>query len=270
MRVSGRWSRACRATSGRCYGRFSTGCFESTPRFSGTTESGAQRRGKERLAHQEPVDGRGGGTAFGDRPHDQALTRGPCRRRRRRPAPSSSSSRPCGRCRAGRSRRRAARACRCAAGRRSPSRAAPGRTASSNSVPSTGSNIGRPSRITISTSRPCNVRTLPSSSPVNLSVPTEKTRSPPSSCAEEVRKISGHCGHGLESRALLGRARHDLELVHRRGALPVHGAEAVGAGVAAADDDHVLALGGDLRLRGSSPRPPCSTTSGSPSRSGCR
>src|SRR5690606_9134370 len=46
-------------------------------------------------------------------------------------------------------------------------------------------------------------------------------------------------------RPLVGRAGHDLELVHRRGTLAVGGAEAVGAGVAAADDDDVLALGGD-------------------------
>ena len=36
--------------------------------------------------------------------------------------------------------------------------------------------------------------------------------------------------------------------MHRRGALPVRGAEAVGAGVAAADDDHLLARRGDRRL----------------------
>ncbi len=40
----------------------------------------------------------------------------------------------------------------------------------------------------------------------------------------------------------LGRSRQDLELRHRGRALTVRGAQAVGAGVAAADDDHVLAL----------------------------
>src|SRR5581483_6226933 len=44
------------------------------------------------------------------------------------------------------------------------------------------------------------------------------------------------------------RPRHDLELVHFSGTLPVHGAQAVGAGVATADDDHLLALGGDRRF----------------------
>ncbi len=47
---------------------------------------------------------------------------------------------------------------------------------------------------------------------------------------------------------LLGRARHDLELVHAGRALTVRGAQAVRAGVAAADDDDPLVLGGDGRL----------------------
>ena len=52
-------------------------------------------------------------------------------------------------------------------------------------------------------------------------------------------------GHGvgrprLPSRALLGRVREDLELGHRRCALPVRGAEAVGPGVPTAEDHDVL------------------------------
>ena len=50
----------------------------------------------------------------------------------------------------------------------------------------------------------------------------------------------GRPGHRLG--AFLGRARHDLELVHRRRAVTVRGAEAVGPGVATADDHDVLAL----------------------------
>ena len=42
---------------------------------------------------------------------------------------------------------------------------------------------------------------------------------------------------------LLPRLRHDLEAGHRARTLAVRGADAVGAGVAAADDDDVLALG---------------------------
>ena len=47
---------------------------------------------------------------------------------------------------------------------------------------------------------------------------------------------------------LLGRPRHDLELRDRERALADRGADAVGAGVAAADDHDVLAAGED-RLR---------------------
>ena len=56
--------------------------------------------------------------------------------------------------------------------------------------------------------------------------------------AEDVRPLRPR----VVRRALVGRARDDLELVDARRALAVGGAQAVGAGVAAADDDHVLAL----------------------------
>ena len=46
---------------------------------------------------------------------------------------------------------------------------------------------------------------------------------------------------------LLRRLRQDLELRDRDRALPERGADAVGAGVAAADHDHVLAFGQDRR-----------------------
>src|SRR5690606_38870230 len=46
---------------------------------------------------------------------------------------------------------------------------------------------------------------------------------------------------GVVSVARLGRLRHDLDLAHTRGALPVRRADAVRAGVAAAEHHHVLA-----------------------------
>ncbi len=64
---------------------------------------------------------------------------------------------------------------------------------SSKSVPSTFSK--RPS--TIFTSCATNARTLPCSSPTNFSVFTLNTRSPPSSCADDTRKMFDHCGHGF-------------------------------------------------------------------------
>ena len=57
--------------------------------------------------------------------------------------------------------------------------------------------------------------------------------------------MRGHCGQGLSAARASGRARQQLELVHRQRALAVGGAQAVGAGVAAADDDDPLARGGD-------------------------
>ena len=55
----------------------------------------------------------------------------------------------------------------------------------------------------------------------------------------------GHSGHGLPGARVSGGRGKQLELVDRRAALPVHRAEAVGAGVAPADDHHVLAPGVD-------------------------
>ena len=60
----------------------------------------------------------------------------------------------------------------------------------------------------------------------------------------------GQSGHGLFGRARVGRARQQLELMHGAGALAVRGAEAVGAGVAAADDDDVLVLRRDEPIVG--------------------
>ena len=69
---------------------------------------------------------------------------------------------------------------------------------------------------------------------------------------------------------LLGRLRQQLELGDRRGAMAVRRADAVRAGVAAADDDDVLAgRRGSGRARGR-PRRPCSAAAGTPSRNGRR
>src|SRR5258708_20981057 len=54
---------------------------------------------------------------------------------------------------------------------------------------------------------------------------------------------------GCQRRALLGRLRHNLELVHGERLLPMAGSEAIGAGITASDNDHALASGQNLRLR---------------------
>ena len=59
--------------------------------------------------------------------------------------------------------------------------------------------------------------------------------------AEDVRPG----GPGGLGGAVVGRAREELPLLHAEGAVAVHGAEAVGAGIATAEDDDALAGGGD-------------------------
>src|SRR5260370_3976543 len=56
-------------------------------------------------------------------------------------------------------------------------------------------------------------------------------------------------GPGRQRRALLGRLRHDLELVHGERLLPMAGSETIGAGIATSDDDYALAGRQNLRFR---------------------
>ena len=91
-------------------------------------------------------------------------------------------------------------------------------------------------------------RTRPWSSPRNRSVEIENS----SLAALVVRRRAPEDPRplrpGIVRKPRLGRTRQQLELVHRRCALPVRGAQAVRAGVAAADDDHALAGGADQRI----------------------
>ena len=66
-----------------------------------------------------------------------------------------------------------------------------------NSLASTGWTSIRPSRRVTLTDRPCSAANRPAPSSLKRSVMTEKARSPPSSCADETRKICGHSGQGL-------------------------------------------------------------------------
>ena len=141
-------------------------------------------------------------------PTPPATARAPCRRRRRRPATLVAPVRASRRCRARRARRRAARAGPRAPARRSPSPGARGRTGCRTRCPATSTSL----RVRHAATRTASsARTRPVVAARGAVVITANSRSPPSSCDDDVRKTSGHCGHGLRSRALVGRARHQLE-----------------------------------------------------------
>ena len=123
------------------------------------------------------------------------------------------------------------------------------RSASSvNSVPGIGSNFGGgPTRTA------CSCFTLPCSSPVKRLVVTLQSRD----AAFFVRRFRCAAAAARAAReswaTRSGRLRHHLELMDRRRLLPVRRAQAIGAGIAAADDHHALARGqnlvGDRRRR---------------------
>ena len=131
----------------------------------------------------------------------------------------------------------ARRACPRAPGGRSPWRAARDRPSARTRVPGIGC-------ILASTRTQCSFFTTPFS-PENFCVTTEKSRSAPSWWLDEVRSFSGQFGQVSSLSSFSGGLRHDFELRHRQRALADRGADAVGAGVAAADDHDMLAAGED-------------------------
>ena len=125
----------------------------------------------------------------------------------------------------------------------------------SKSLPSTGLNSTRPSRLTVSTlvgvqrrdaAAPVAVEALRGDGVQPLAAFLVRRRD-----AEDVRPQRPR----VVGRARVGRPRQQLELTHGERALPVRGAEAVGAGVAAADDDDVLVLRGDEAVVRDMPSP---------------
>ena len=222
---------------------------------------GEERRQRGR-PHEPAVDGRRAGAPLGDGPDDQALAPGL--------VPAHEDPVGAGRpVRVGRHRAPwpdldAELVDRVAAlrSRRSPWPAAPARTRARTPSPAPPRRPGARPR---SASRPCaraSARTAPEPSSTNSVVVTENSRAPPSSCAEEVRRMSGHSGHGLSaSRSLGGSAMISswwTEAAPWRCAVP----EAVGPRVAAADDDDPLALGVDGRPVRARPPGPGWTASG--------
>ena len=86
-------------------------------------------------------------------------------------------------------------------------------------------------------------------SPSKATVVTAKSRSAPSSWLEEVRSFKRPVRPGEQLVLGLRRHRHDLELGDLERALADRGADAVRAGVAAADDHDLLAGGEDRLVR---------------------
>ena len=117
-----------------------------------------------------------------------------------------------------------------------------------------------------STRTPTSFSTWPSL-PTSALVATDQSRSQPSSCEDDVRSPERPVGpdHGLV--LAFGRLGQQFELRDRGRAVAVAGSDAVRAGVAAADHDHVLALWPASGRSGDRRRPPCSAGAGSPWRS---
>jgi hypothetical protein len=185
---------------------------------------------------QPGVDAVGGGSPLGDRPHDQRLaTTGVAGDEDARNAGHGSPVRA--RCsRARRGRRRVARRRRPAAGRGSPWRAGP-------AAPAAHARCPRPSR----TRLPHPHLVQAQAADLAVVVPEDlagrhgihAVRRPP----RGRRRCGRSSGRSATADCRAGRPGlgHDLQAGHRPGTLPVRGADAVGAGVPATDDDDVLA-----------------------------
>ena len=131
-------------------------------------------------------------------------------------------------------------------------------------MPATGLNLS-------STWTQCSFATLPSS-PENFCVSTANSRLRAFGLARRGPHLQRPVRPGQALVLVLGRRRHDFELRHGFRALPERGADAVRAGVAAADHDDMLAAGEDVRprRRAARRRRGGSAAAGNPSRSGCR
>ena len=208
-------------------------------------EGAGVRRDRARqfcLAFKVPVDGGGRSAALGDRPDDERL-----------PATGVAGDEHAGLRRGvvavagdvaavGRPAAAAARRASRVSGPVKP-RASSTRSAGiSRSVPAFGTR--RPSRYSVSATRMA--RTSPTSLARNSTVDARYWRS--SALLVGALHLEDGRMHRprLVARARLARLLADREVGHREGALAVRRADAVGPGVAAAEDDDVLALRGDL------------------------
>ena len=180
-------------------------------------------------------------------PRRRATGRGACRRRRRPSAPTSGSRR-CrpARCCARRARRRAARAGPSCTGPRKPIASSTRSAFISNSVPGISTIFICPSAsFCHSTRAATSFSTLPFL-PSKRLVATAQSRSQPSSCDDDVRSLIGQYGQTSGLFSCSGGCGSSSNCVTDFAPLAVRRADAVGAGVAAADHDDVLARRQDL------------------------
>ena len=175
-------------------------------------------------------------------PRRPATGRAACRRRRTPSAPRSGSRAYWRRrCRAGRARRRPVRPCPARRGPRNPIASSTRSAFSWNALSGTSCIAQRPSGpCAHSTRTHSSASTWPFAPSARL-VSTAQSRSQPSSCDDEVRSFKRPVRPDQRLVLVLRRLGQDFELRDRQRALPVRGADAVRAGIAAADHDDMLA-----------------------------
>ena len=240
----------------------SCGFYPGLPRLRSGRAVGSIGLGALSVAISQ-VSTAGARTALGDRPHDEALAAAhvAAREHTRLVGHERGVAR---RCRARRARRPAARAARRARGRGSPSRAARARTAArSRCLRSSRTAVDHLDLVGAGRAR-CRRRRRGSTRCSRCRRARHLPRAPTTRGRCSTTSATGWWAPGV------GRPGQDLELVHRRRALAVHGAEAVGTGVATTDDHDVLARRGDRRLGEVALLHPVCRAAGTPSPGGCR
>ena len=195
------------------------------------------RRGQGGRAGEVRVDRGRGGPALGDRPDDQRLAAAGVAGDEDAVDAWTCTTRRARRCRARRARRRAARRRPARSGPVKPIASSTSSAGISRSVPATSAEL--PSRSTLDQPQRPHVAVVVAEELLGRDR-SRPARRPPRGPRRPGRSSGTSATAGPPGRSS-PRLRHDLQLGDRRGALPVRRAEAVGAGVAAADDHDVLA-----------------------------
>ena len=209
---------------------------------AGPAGPGTSGAGNDVLPHEPAVDRGGGRASLGDRPHDQALAPGLVAADEDAVDVGGPAARPPPRCH-GRPPPRRARPRR--PGARCPTKPMARSTSSHSSSNSDAGHLARrpgarpPVRISTS---------WPAQGPHRAGAVVDELRRRHGEDPLAALLVGGRRAQDerpqrprVVGRAVAGGLGHDLELVHRRGALTVRRAQAVGPGVAAADDDDPFA-----------------------------